>query len=309
MLIWIVGRGGLLGSAVARRMEMRPDISEYLALPLPWNDREGLEMAFQASAADFARAAAHQPWAIVWAAGHASVSTPHAEAFAELEALDLLVSAVTVHRPSGVGRFFLSSSAGGVFAGSHHPPFTLNTSVAPLSVYGELKLAQESLVRTRLDGVCEVDIGRLSNLYGPGQDLVKLQGLISALIKAVITRTPINVFVSLDTLRDYLFVDDAADAILDICLRPSSPLHAAWAMHLLASGQPVSLGHLINLVQDISRARVPLALGVHASAAGQSRDLRIIPAPLATYATTSLPQGVKLVYLDLLQRLQANSLA
>ena len=53
-------------------------------------------------------------------------------------------------------------------------------------------------------------IGRFSNLYGPGQNLGKLQGLISRLALSAVTRQPINIFVPLDTIRDYVYVDDAA---------------------------------------------------------------------------------------------------
>ncbi len=57
-------------------------------------------------------------------------------------------------------------------------------------------------------------VGRLSNLYGPGQDLAKPQGLISQLCRAQLTRRPLSIYVSLDTRRDYLFVDDAAAMVV-----------------------------------------------------------------------------------------------
>jgi len=47
-------------------------------------------------------------------------------------------------------------------------------------------------------------VGRMSNLYGPGQNLKKVQGLISQMCLRVLTRQPLVLYVPLDTIRDYL---------------------------------------------------------------------------------------------------------
>ena len=47
-------------------------------------------------------------------------------------------------------------------------------------------------------------VGRIANLYGPGQNLAKPQGLVSQLCLANLTGQPLSIYVSLDTLRDYL---------------------------------------------------------------------------------------------------------
>jgi UDP-glucose 4-epimerase len=118
-------------------------------------------------------------------------------------------------------------------------------------------------------------------------------------------------FVSLDTIRDYIYIDDAASQIVGImksAARTGAP--AANATFVLASGQAVSLGYLINLVHDIARIKVPVALGAHSSAAAQSRDLRLIPTATALHdqmTSTPLAAGVKNVYLDVLQRVQRAS--
>jgi UDP-glucose 4-epimerase len=225
-----------------------------------------------------------------------------------LEALNSLCEAVQHKTPSGEGSFFLSSSAGGVYAGSQNPPFSVDSEPVPLSPYGRLKLAQEELAQERFSGTCPVLIGRISNLYGPGQDLSKLQGLISALTRAAVTRKSINMFVSLDTIRDYIYADDAAGQILHVvhdAVRSRSG--ASNATLILASGQPVSLGYLINLVQDVTRVKVPVALGAHASSAVQSRDLRLTPTrgPWRDQTlSTPISAGVKTVFLDVLERVQ-----
>jgi UDP-glucose 4-epimerase len=311
VLIWIVGQGGLLGSALARAADSNPNLRVFNADSISWGNAELVGREFSRLAERFAAEAGDEHWGIIWAAGHATVSSSEAETAIELEALNALCHAVQRNTPAGKGSFFLSSSAGGVYAGSINPPFSVDTEPAPLSAYGRLKLAQEASARNQLSGICPVIIGRISNLYGPGQDLRKLQGLISALTRAAVTRKPINMFVSLDTIRDYIYADDAAAQILKI-VGGTLPIGApsVSATYVLASGQPVSLGYLINLVQDIARIKVPVALGAHSSAAAQSRDLRLIPTVTELHdqvPSTPLAVGVKNVYLDVFQRVQRAS--
>lgn len=303
-LIWTVGAGGLLGSALQRAFNSDSSIEAFPASAIDWTDPDRAQETFLADAPLFAELAGGRPWVVIWAAGHASTSTPQGEAFKELDALQLIVNAVKQYPPSGTGTFFVTSSAGGIYAGSENPPFTSDSSPHPLSPYGELKLRQEELVSQQLGERTRVIIGRLSNLYGPGQNLGKLQGLISQLVVSSITKVPLKMFVSLDTLRDYIYTDDAAQIILSLVMGPN------WKpgvdTQVIASGQPVSLGYLIHLAEDIARARIPIAVGAHASSAAQARDLRLIPSHngASSQIHTTLPAGIKNVYLDILGRRQ-----
>jgi nucleoside-diphosphate-sugar epimerase len=102
-------------------------------------------------------------------------------------------------------------------------------------------------------------------------------------------------------MRDYIYVDDAAETIINILSDESQN----QSTHIIASGHPVSLGYLIQLAQDISRTRIPLAIGAHSSSAAQARDLRLTPSNTHELSiTTTLPAGIKNVYLDILQRRQ-----
>jgi UDP-glucose 4-epimerase len=308
VLIWIVGQSGLLGSALARTSRSDSSFTLFTTEPISWGETELACIKLSSLSKQFALEADGDLWAIIWAAGHATVASSEEDTLSELHTLQSLCESVKRNPPRGRGAFFLSSSAGGVYAGSTNPPFSLETEPVPLSAYGRLKLAQEHTVRSELSGVCPVVIGRISNLYGPGQDLAKLQGLISALARAAVTRKPINIFVSLDTIRDYLYVNDAADQILRLVSDAAASASTGTdGTHILASGKPVSLGYLINLVQDIARVKVPVALGAHASAVAQSRDLRLVPSPMSAgteFQTTPLSAGVKNVFLDVLQRAQ-----
>ena len=204
----MVGAGGLLGSAVCRRLrDAGPRGADH---PVPWGDHE-------ASVAALLRDAAELPvrWEVYWCAGAGVVGSSTEELDAEVAVLaDFL------------GRWEPVTGAGGVrvlpgLVGRRRvrrcdgPPFTEHTEPAPISPYGRAKLRSEEMatdfaVRT---GTALL-VGRLANLYGPGQDMGKPQGLVSQLCRAQLTRQPLSVYVSLDTMRDYLFVDDAAAMVV-----------------------------------------------------------------------------------------------
>ena len=300
MITWVIGSGGLLGSALVRQLG-----TTFTAHPVPWTDPQRAAEHLASDVERFASQVQGERWCIIWAAGAATTSSSAQAAESELQPLRGLLSGIRTHLADTAGQFFLASSAGGVYAGSMNPPFTSHTPVHPLSPYGELKLAQEDLAAEMLAGTVPVTVGRISNLYGPGQDLSKLQGLISRLALASITRQPINIFVPLDTIRDYIYVDDAARTISQIVARRSGstdPLRT----EIVASGSPTTVGQLIQTMNLLTKKRVPVALGSHPSARSQALDLRLVPS-INVIAPTPLPVGMKSVHLDILSRLQHHS--
>jgi len=218
---------------------------------------------------------------------------------AELAIFSAFVGAVAARPPAGPGRFLLASSAGGVYAGATNPPFSAATAPEPLGVYGRLKLAQENAASQALSDTCPVVVARIANLYGPGQNLAKLQGLVSRLAWCAATQEPANIFVPLDTIRDYVYVDDAART----CLRVLERVTHQTEIAVIASGRPVTVGQLIRTVQQVTKRHIPVALGSHSSARDQVLDLRLEPS-MEIEQQTPLPVGVKSTFLDILCRRQ-----
>lgn len=303
MILWTIGAGGLLGSALGREAARR-GIRAFPAGLVPWDDEDAAIATLSVSARDFAATAGDGPWAIAWAAGAVTTASTQAQADAERSLFERAMGAIAGARPSGDGAVFLASSAGGVYAGSDGQPFDEHSEPQPLSPYGELKLAQERIAAATLRGT-PVVIGRMGNLYGPGQNLGKLQGLVSRLALAAVTREPVTMFVPLDTIRDYLDADDAAAIAMHWLERAIQEQRPGPQVRVIASGQPVSLGALIHLAQGITRTRFPIAVGTHGSARAQARDLRLQPTDdgcVGALVGTTLPAGIKRVYLDIVER-------
>ena len=245
-----------------------------------------------------------QRWAIVWAAGRATTASSQEEADIELSVFTHCITDIRDQLCShDGGTFLLASSAGGVYAGSTNPPFDSRTSPHPTGIYGHLKRRQEIEAKQILEETMNVVIARIANLYGPGQDLSKLQGLISRLALTAITKQTLTMFVPLDTLRDYIHVDDAAELTLH-WIRASAP---SCQIRVIATGNSTSLGFIISQMKDIARTRIPVAYGMHPTAAVQAHDLRLTPDHVdqsTPVPSTPLPAGMKAVFDDILFRHQ-----
>jgi UDP-glucose 4-epimerase len=296
---WVIGAGGLLGRAVVRELQSRH--VPVLTSKIPWSDPEAALKEFRRSAERLRDAAASGPWTIAWCAGAGVTGTSQADLEAELLLFsEALVAFEEVLCSDGgqMGSMFLASSAGGVYAGSSTPPFTEASPVQPLAPYGFAKLRAEAAVTefAKRTGVRTL-IGRVSNLYGPGQNLQKPQGLISVFAKAHLTGAPVSVYVSLDTLRDYLFVDDASRLVTDALNRLvlDDVLPGETVVKILASQRADTIGNLIGACRAIFKRRPLIILGASPFAKAQAPDLRlrsVIWPELDEHPVTPLAVGI-----------------
>ncbi|MCC2335681.1 NAD-dependent epimerase/dehydratase family protein [Cellulomonas wangsupingiae] len=311
----VVGGGGLLGRAVlARAARTGWDVDRCA---VPWHDPAEVAPVV-ADAVDAVRARAGSgPWYLVWCAG-AGVTSSQGDALGrEVATIESVVDALLDRAgPGGLtqARVFLASSAGGVYAGSSGPPFTERTVPVPLAAYGRAKLATEQVVaRLATQGGARVLTGRLSNLYGPGQNLAKPQGLVSQLCRSQLTGRPVGVYVSLDTLRDYLFVDDAAALVVDGLERlPEVVAPGQVLTKILASQRADSIASLVGEVRRLSRRHARILVAPSPASSGQVRDLRlrsVVWPELDRRPVTPLVVGVHATMRDLAAGLGAGAVA
>ena len=277
---WVVGSGGLLGSAIVRRLVSRPD-TVLIDQRVRWGDVEQSLEDLRVGIRNWLSTEGANRFELVWAAGAAVTSTTRTELDAELDVLRWFIALVAESLAScglaDATSMFLASSAGGVYAGARGAPFTELTEARAASPYGETKLAMESLVTdfARTAGV-RVLVGRISNLYGPGQRIEKPQGFVSQLCKSMLSRKPMAVYVSLDTMRDYIFADDAAETVVRCLARLADSEYAGNVLvKNIASHVPTTLGHILHEARLVFKRRPDVILAWSSMAAGQVRDLRI----------------------------------
>ena len=296
---WVLGATGLLGATVTRtlRERQRPVHTSQI----PWTNPAAAVERLLAEA-DLASEGSD----VFWCAGAGVVGTGQEALDAELSVLQGFLEGWHACGHS----FFYASSAGGVYAGSVGPPFTEDTPPVPLAPYGHAKIHAERLTQKFADrtGV-PVLVGRISNLYGPGQDISKPQGLISQLCRAQLTRQPLSVYVSLDTMRDYLYVDDAAkmsvaalDAVADI-----TGVH----VKILASERSTTIASILGDLHRLARRRPPVVLGTSANARFQVRDLRLRSVawpPTTEFVRTPMAAGIAMTLESVGEQLRVGKL-
>lgn len=279
--------------------------------PIDWTSPGAGAEDLRRRASEFLSTVGDRRWSVAWCAG-AGVTGTSAEVLrleltALRETLDVLAGAPDPRN----GAFFFASSAGGVYAGVGAPPYDEFSQVRPLAPYGQAKLEGEALVTAwgRQTGTPSL-IGRIANLYGPGQNLGKAQGLISQICRSHLTGQPLSVYVSLDTLRDYLFAPDCGRLIASGMVRLQQDVSTTQpnvVTKILASQRAITIGAVLGEVRRIFKSRSRIVLGASAVSTMQARDLSLrsrVWQDLDRNGLTPFPVGVATTAADLLRHLQ-----
>lgn len=297
---WVIGRG-LLGSAIASQLEGAP-----FAADVRWGDPEQSRRDLRDGLARFV-ASVDGPWTVYWCAGRGVTSTPREVMLSEGAVFQDFLDAISELPPQVAERgcVFLASSVGGAYAGSSSPPFTEDTPPVPMSAYGETKLAMEQSLR---DGAARGGfrglVARITNLYGPGQDLGKGQGLISVIVESYVTGRPVSIYVPLDTLRDYIYVDDCARVAVAGMSRLRREPPGTVVTKIVGAMDALSVGAIIGEMSRLRRKPVPLVTG-QGDSTGQAGDLRVrsvVWPELDSLVSTTLPEGLGAIYRAQLSR-------
>jgi UDP-glucose 4-epimerase len=277
---WVVGSTGLLGSAVSRRLSADPQ-STMISQAVRWSDSQTSLVDLIAGTRRWLELPGATAFRLVWAAGAGVTATRKNLLEDEVETFKRFAShlekEIAERKLAAPLSFFLASSAGGIYSGGNAPPFTESSEPSPVSPYGETKLAMEKiLIDFARKSTARAAIGRIANLYGPGQRIEKQQGFVSQLCRSMLARRPISVYVSLDTMRDYIFTDDAA-VIIQACLERLERDGVAGKVVVknIASHAPTTLGHVLHEAKLVFKRSPDVILASSPMAAGQTRDLRI----------------------------------
>ncbi|MGO2749320.1 MAG: NAD-dependent epimerase/dehydratase family protein [Pseudoclavibacter sp.] len=121
----------------------------------------------------------------------------------------------------------------------------------PTSVYGATKLAQEHILTSwcLAMGVTPV-LFRLQNVYGPGQSLINpYTGIVSFFAQRAKAHEVIPVYEDGEIVRDFVFIDDVASALVRGVLVPVEQASAsASAPYDIGSGEGTSILRLAELI-------------------------------------------------------------
>jgi nucleoside-diphosphate-sugar epimerase len=146
----------------------------------------------------------------------------------------------------GSGRitFHLLSSAGGLFEGQLN--VDENSIPNPLSQYGQIKLKQENVIKNCV-GQFNVVIYRPSSVYGYRSK--SRLGLVSTILTRANKNLGFEVFASKDSIRDYVFIDDISNFIVNHFIQVDNI--DVYKEFFLVSGKPTSIGEMLDILNRI----------------------------------------------------------
>lgn len=273
---WVIGRGGLLGRAVSEILQH--PANEWLPkFALRWSSiidfRESLNLAIE----EFWRYVQSEnlTWNIYWCAGVGSIGASRELLESEIEKIVYFVERVesTFSDTGARGRVFIASSAGGIYGACQDDPITETSSISPNSKYGEMKLKTENLIERLESSIgCRVIIGRISTIYGVGQNLSKQQGLITTASLSILRHRPLEIFVPLETSRNYIHVADAALIATNLVesanhTAPSGPLRK-----IICSPRSLSVAHVLRIISEVFGRRPNISLSRSSSSGAYERE-------------------------------------
>ncbi|GFH39942.1 NAD-dependent epimerase/dehydratase family protein [Lactococcus insecticola] len=144
----------------------------------------------------------------------------------------------------GVKKIIFLSSGGAVYGGDTAEHHSETDILLPLSTYGEQKLMIErSLAFTTQNTDTDYAIIRLSNPYGPGQNPKGALGLVTKLVYQALTHAPITIYGDGENIRDFIYIDDAIQGILDIVANGADN-----QIYNLGTGQGASVNEILERV-------------------------------------------------------------
>ncbi|RQS54712.1 dTDP-L-rhamnose 4-epimerase [Burkholderia sp. Bp8984] len=133
------------------------------------------------------------------------------------------------------------------------------TEPRPTSVYGGTKLAQEHVLSAwALATKTPLSILRLQNVYGPGQSLTNsYTGIVALFSRLAREKKVIPLYEDGNVTRDFVSIDDVADAIVATLMRESAPL----SVFDIGSGQATSILEMARIIANHYGAPAPQVNG------------------------------------------------
>jgi UDP-glucose 4-epimerase len=245
MRLLVTGANGFVGSSVA----LRARAAGHHVLGVARDGSAGVR-------ADVSTELVHavvdrfRPDAVLHAAGSADVARSLDEPLGDYgDSLDTFVRVLESIRRSRARPLVLFPSSAAVYGEPAVLPVAEDAPPAPVSPYGFHKLACETLARSYATcfGV-PVAVFRLFSLLGPRQRRLLVYELFE---QAVGPRPCIEVRGTGEETRDYLYIDDAADAMLAVAAG-APPGFGVWN---LGSGAATPVREVARLVRDAVGAR------------------------------------------------------
>lgn len=284
MIIAVVGAGfigkHLIRAFLALGCELRvldrnpcpPDLADHLVwVRADYRDRSALRQVLANADVVYHLASSTVPGDL-----HVDIASElHDNVVGSLGLLDICLE-------NGAKRLVFLSSAS-VYGVQERIPIDERAATWPISFHGVHKLAIEKyLWIARQQRGLDVRVLRLANPYGPGQDIHGRQGFVAIAIGRLLRGEAILLRDGAETVRDFIYVDDATDAIVSAGILDDVPF-----LVNVGSGEGHSLLDVVRVISEVS-GREPLLC--HEPSRGVDIPVSILDGSLARQALQFSPQ-------------------
>jgi nucleoside-diphosphate-sugar epimerase len=228
---------------------------------------------------------------VLWSAGHAGFMSSDDETAAELQSfIEVLTMTERLAQEYPRTTLHLISSAGGLFEGQRH--VTPQSQPKALRPYGHMKLRQEQKL---LGSTTELArrIYRVTSAYGYACPRFRA-GLVATLILNAFRRQVTHLTGRMDTLRDYVFINDVASFVAERLVQNDEA--SDGSVVFLARARPCSLLEVQHLVEEAHGRKLYVS---YATGTENAEDVTFSPATTpANWHPSDLRGNVGIIYRD-----------
>lgn len=149
-----------------------------------------------------------------------------------------------------VDKFVFVSSGGTVYGVPQQVPIKEDHATDPICSYGITKLTIEKYLHLfHLSEKLEYTVARIANPYGERQNPDAKQGAIGVFLGCIARRQPITVYGDGEVVRDFIYIYDAADALIacaDYVASEKGP-----RVFNIGSGVGYSLNQIVDTIKKV----------------------------------------------------------
>ncbi len=163
-------------------------------------------------------------------------------------ALNLLNSVI---KKKNIKIIFISTTM--IYDQYNNNPSKENDILKPITNYQITKVLAENMYSTysKIFGI-NITILRFSNVYGPN----KKNGIISNCLKNINNNKPIRIDHNGNQIRDFLYIDDAVQAIIKTISNPPKGFNVLN----ISSGKGIKIKKIIKIIEHISKRKISIQL-------------------------------------------------
>lgn len=259
MKITVLGGCGFIGSAVAERMAMDGhQVTVYDRPDANTDNLRNVREKIHFETGDFVN---QQDWDAILSGADivfhcisttlpsTALQQPVFDAETNVVGSLKLFAACVQHK---VGKVVFISSGGTVYGIPHAIPINENAALNPITPYGVSKLAIEKYLSLyHYHYGLDYTILRLSNPYGIRQNPHTGQGVLASWVHQLKNGRSIEIWGDGEIVRDYIYIDDAVDAI-----KRASLVTTELKTLNVGAGQGYSLNQLHQLLEEVAGQKI-----------------------------------------------------